>query len=150
MKLLQPPLPPRGTVLPTMAQRAVLDSMWTRLNYNRRMASQFFTEMEGLSKGSAEYEVAKKGATEAIAARKKANQEIIAYLEKHGIHDVPLWTVDEIITGSDIGYAALGDISEMSVETKAALDKAIRAKLGRFSRETKRAYSEPVLKQIER
>lgn len=93
--MLAQPEPPKGFRSATVDERTYIDSLWASVNANRRIIA--------LSSKADEVKAA-------IMARKAANAELIEFLEKEGIYDVPLWSVDDVIDGRHIGRAAEADI----------------------------------------
>jgi hypothetical protein len=122
-EMLTTPPPPKGMRLPTIDERLEIDRLRARINYNRRLIAT------SKDKGKVR---------EAIFARKRANKELIEFLDKTNVYEVPLWSVDEVITSADIGMRAEADIFRHGIDG-ATLDlltrREIRTLIARYERE---------------
>jgi len=107
--MLAPGEPPKGfriasaeRVIPDqLSEREYIDSLWNRINNNRRTIAT--------SSDAAEVKAA-------IRARKIANEELIEFLEKQKIYETPLWSVDEIINETHLSAKAEADIFRHGID----------------------------------
>ena len=119
---------------PTPIEARYIDELRTKMNYQRRRIAQ-------LPKGSDE-------AQEAIALRRKFNDELIEFLEKNKVHDVPVFSVEEVLDETVIGRKAVDDLMRAGMDGK-TLNILEAKKLSRFAEAFKEAvagqYSESAI-----
>lgn len=87
--------PPKGMRAPTPVEQDYIDELRTRMNYHRRKVAAARTA--GARKRH-------------MAERKRYNRELIDFTEKENIHEIPFWSVDDVIDGRHIGIRAEGDV----------------------------------------
>jgi len=143
-EMLSPSEPPKGLRLPrtdrvvegVMSEREYIDELRHRIDTNRRKVALAKTE---------------KARKQAIVARKQANAELIEFLEKEGIWDVPLWSVDEVISEAHIGARAEADIFRHGIDGESLemmSEREVAALVRRYEKEIGEAYEdlEPYVK----
>lgn len=143
-QMLKPPPPPKGLRVPTAKERLTIDNMTAELNFQRRLIAEKTAELE-LAKSKAKQARIKKELKKAIAARKAANAELIDYLDKRSIHDVPIYSVDDVITGADISLRAEADIFKHSISglaLDAASEKSVTNLAAQYERDVGRKFEE--------
>lgn len=93
--LLAPGSVPRGLRLPTAPEAFYVDRLRNRINYWRRRVALAVSEDE---------------VKHAAGMRMRFNDELIEFTEKNKIHEVPVWSVDDVLDGRHIGNRAVKDI----------------------------------------
>lgn len=93
--LLAPGPVPRGLRLPTAPEAFYVDRLRNRINYWRRRVALAVSEDE---------------VKHAAGMRMRFNDELIEFTEKNKIHEVPVWSVDDVLDGRHIGNRAVKDI----------------------------------------
>ena len=88
--------PPKGMRLADKVEQEYIDSVRNEINFERRQISQLET-------GTKEWK-------NAIHRRSNLNGELIEFIEQESIFEVPVYSVDEVISAADIGVKAQGDI----------------------------------------
>jgi len=101
--MLAPGQPPKGLTLPNKAEQFFIDDMRNQINYNRRLIAQGNLTDDELRA--------------AIAARKEANAALIEFVEDNKLHEVPFWSVDDVIDGAHIGARAEADIFSAGIDS---------------------------------
>ena len=100
-RVVNPPPVPPGLRLPTAEERAVMRDREIQLNFARRKAAD------------AEAAGRKAEAKLWYRKRKEINAEAIAYAKERGIHDVPTFSVSEVINGRDIGQRDIDRLTHL-------------------------------------
>ena len=100
-RVVNPPPVPPGLRLPTPEERAVMRDREIQLNFARRKAAD------------AEAAGRKAEAKLWYQKRKELNAEAIAYAKERGIHDVPTFSVGEVINGKDIGQRDIDRLTHL-------------------------------------
>jgi len=100
-RVVNPPPVPPGLRLPTAEERAVMRDREIQLNFARRKAAD------------AEAAGRKAEANLWYQKRKEVNAEAIAYAKERGIHDVPTFSVGEVINGRDIGQRDIDRLTHL-------------------------------------
>ena len=100
-RVVNPPPVPPGLRLPTAEERAVMRDREIQLNFARRKAAD------------AEAAGRKAEAKLWYQKRKEINAEAIAYAKERGIHDVPTFSVGEVINGRDIGQRDIDRLTHL-------------------------------------
>ncbi len=100
-RVVNPPPVPPGRRLPTPEERAVMRDREIQLNFARRKAAD------------AEAAGRKAEAKLWYQKRKEINAEAIAYAKERGIHDVPTFSVGEVINGRDIGQRDIDRLTHL-------------------------------------
>jgi hypothetical protein len=136
-ELLEGPEPPPGWRRPSPEERVYIDDLRTRMNHQRRrMASK------ELSPGEVK---------RATSLRKKLNAELIEFEQKNKIYDVPIWSVDDVLSERDIGRRALRDIFRHGLDGRSldAVGKArLRSLLGAHESEFKELFDEKTIRRV--
>jgi hypothetical protein len=88
--------PPKGMRLPNRIEQDYIDSLRNEINFERRKIAQ-------LPPSSKEFK-------QAVSRRSRLNGELIEFVEQESIFEVPVYSVDEVITAADIGVKAQHDI----------------------------------------
>jgi len=128
--MLDPGVAPAGMRLPNAAETVYIDDLRARINYNRRI----------IATSADADEVA-----EAIAARKAANAELIEFVERESIWEVPVWSVDDVVDGRHIGRAAEAEIFSAGIDgsTLGMLDRRQAANaIARYEREVGEKFAD--------
>ena len=95
-EFLKQPAPPPGLKSPSKGQASYIANLRNQINANRRIMAK-----EGISKAELK---------RAIAARRIANDELIEFVEMNNLYEVPIWSVDDVLSGKDIGKQSVDDI----------------------------------------
>jgi len=99
---------------PTAEERARIDDLRAQINYQRRRIAEARTDAERDA---------------AIAARKQANKELVDFERERGIRSVPMLSVGEVLSGTDISPAALDGLLARGIDgTTLALSDAADAR----------------------
>ena len=143
--MLSPGQPPKGLKLPNSAEQFLIDDLRNQINYNRRLIAQ-----GNLSEAELK---------EAIFARKEANAQLIEFVDQNKIHEVPFWSVDDVIDGSHIGARAEADIFAAGIDSDSISElskKEIDAILNRYKKEVGDSFAEratyvsPKIEEVEK
>lgn len=114
--------PPDGMRAATAAEQGYIDNLRNEINYHRRMIAQG----DELSPDDLKYH---------IARRKELNAELIEFLQQEGIYEVPVYSVDDVITGADIGIRAQSDLMLSGIDGESSRlisDEEIQAMIRRY------------------
>lgn len=111
-ELAEPEVPP-GMRAPGKDEQRYIDGLRARINYHRRAMA--------LTDDADEKR-------EHASKRKAYNDELIEFLEKQGIYEVPVYSVDDVIDGRHLGRKAKRDIFNVGLDGK-TLSKASRERL---------------------
>jgi hypothetical protein len=120
------PRPPKGMRRPDEDESLAIDEMRTKMNFLRRKLAE-------AREAGADAETIR----ELARARRDVNDRLIGFLEDRSIYDVPVVSVDEVITGADLGVGAQAEVMRAGLDgaTLGLLDdKRLGAMLARFLR----------------
>jgi len=121
--------------LPIESERKWIDNKRMQINTNRRII--------GTSTDKAKVR-------DAIMARKAANAELIEFLEKQSIYDVPIWSVDDVLGGRHVGRRVVQDIMRHGIDGKSLSlvgKKQLLSLLNEYERRTGATLSDDALKK---
>ena len=117
LEMVADPEPPKGLVRPTEEDALVIGDLRLKINFWRRKIAEAKN---------------KKAKSQAIKMRKKYNQELIDYTKNNKVHEVPVFSVDEILDASDIGEHA---VNEALVVSSGDIQLLSQSEFGKFLRE---------------
>lgn len=126
------PKPPKGMRRPDEDESAAIDEMRTKMNFLRRKLA------EARAAGADAKTIRR-----LAAARRDANDRLISFLEDRDIYDIPVVSVDEVITGADLGVGVQAEIMRAGLDgaTLGLLDdKRLGVMLERFLRLAKATF----------
>jgi hypothetical protein len=99
--MLRPPIP-TGLRAPTGVESKYIETLRNQINHYRHLiGSGTLSDLELESVRS---------------ARKLLNVELIEFLEKNSIYDVPVFSVDQVVTGEHIGLRAKSEIARHGLD----------------------------------
>lgn len=128
-ELMKPPVSP-GTRRPNDIEQRHIDNLRTKMNFQRRRIAK---EQEAVrnAKTKEARAVAQDRLREAISLRKGYNRQLNEFAEKNDIFEVPVFSVDDVITEKDIGRRARRDIARHGIDgsTLSALDAKALSRL---------------------
>jgi len=137
-ELAEGPEPPKGLRRPDEIERKYIDSLRNRINYQRRVVATAVDE-----------DVIRKAASKRAAL----NKELIEFTEKNKIHEVPIWSVDDVIDERHIGRRAERELFRHGIDGR-SLDlvqrKRLLSILDRYEDEFGSVFSEEaILKELD-
>jgi hypothetical protein len=133
-ELMDPSPPPPGMRRPSENEAIYIASLRMGINYHRRKIGR------GGLKG--------KALKREIRLRKELNEELTEFVDKEKIHDVPAWSVDDVLDERHLGRQALDDLFLHGLDgsTLSLLDQErLVSILDRFERATGRKWSKAAL-----
>ena len=137
-EMLAPPTPPKGLRAPTVVEAKYIDNLRSKINTQRRII---------------EAEEDPKRLKAAVAKRKAYNDELIDFLEKEGVYEVPVWSVDDVLDERHVGKRAVRDIFRHGLDGKSLSlveKRKLAALLARYERLTGRLLSdESIVKALD-
>ena len=113
-ELMKPPVP-AGTRRPNDDEQQHIDNLRTKMNYQRRRIAR---EQEAVrnAKTKSELAAAQDRLREAVSLRKGYNRQLNEFADKNDIFEVPVFSVDDVITEKDIGRRARRDIARHGLD----------------------------------
>jgi len=126
------PKPPRGMRRPDADESLAIDEMRAKMNFLRRKLAE-------ARDAGADAKTIRRLAQ----ARRDVNDRLIGFLEDRSIYDVPVLSVDDVITGADLGVGAQAEVMRAGLDgaTLGLLDDArLGAMLARFVRLARVAF----------